>query len=135
MKKFSFLSAILVAFIFLLAGCRTATIQNVDNSSYFEDGKSLSMYKVEEAIKKGAIQRGWRTKKIHSGLIEAKNNVRGKHLVVVNITYDSKGYKIDYKHSENMKYDPKTNSIHANYNKWIFNLEKNINYELSNEMM
>jgi hypothetical protein len=31
-----------------------------------------------------------------------------------------------------MNYDPATNSIHPNYNKWVSYLQRNINYELEN---
>lgn len=130
MKKTTLLTGLLLAFVLMLAGCKTATVQNIDNSGYIS-GSKVTTKKVEAAIRKGAMRKGWNTKRIKTGLLEARNNVRGKHLVVVDISYNTKGYKIMYKDSQNMKYDPSSNSIHPNYNKWIANLERNINYELS----
>ncbi|RXK12563.1 hypothetical protein CP965_08260 [Halarcobacter mediterraneus] len=129
MKKTVLVTGILLVFILILSGCKTAAIHNIDNTDYIND-KKVNTKKVENAIVKAAMKRGWGTKKIKTGLIEAKNNVRGKHLVIVNINYNSKGYKISYKDSRNMKYDAGSNTIHKNYNKWIGNLEKDINYEL-----
>ncbi len=129
MKKMVLFTGVLLSFILVLVGCGGATIQNVDNSGYIS-GSKVTTSKVETAIKKGAMRKGWVTKRVKRGLLEARNNVRGKYLVVVNIAYDTKGYKITYKDSRNLKYDPSTNTIHRNYNKWIANLERNINYEL-----
>ncbi len=131
MKNKLGLSILLISMILFLGGCgRTATVQNIDNSSYLQ--KSIKLSKVESAIKVAAAKKGWRTKKIHKGLIEASINPRGKHLVIVDINYNSKGYKISYKDSKNMNYDPTTNAIHPNYNKWVNYLQRNINYELEN---
>lgn len=131
MKKVLSLTTLLIMVMLLATGCgRGAAVQNIDNSGYIE-GKKVSLTKVENAIKKGAMQRGWMVKKIKSGLLEAQNNVRGRHLVVVEIEYSTTGYKIKYKDSENMKYDAQSNTIHPNYNKWIANLERDINYNLS----
>ncbi|RXK12564.1 hypothetical protein CP965_08265 [Halarcobacter mediterraneus] len=129
MKKTALITGVLLVFVLMLSGCRTTTVYNIDNSNYLSD-KKLTTSKVERAIIKGSMKRGWVTKKIKTGLIEAKNNVRGKHLVIVNINYNSKGYKISYKDSRNMKYDAGSNTIHKNYNKWVSNLENDINYEL-----
>ena len=64
------------------------------------------------------------------GLFIARNNVCGKHLVIFSIPYNKNGYKINYLDSQNMKYNANDNTIHKNYNKWIANLEHNINFEL-----
>ena len=114
----------------LISACTSTVVNNIDNSSTFMDNH-LTSKKVEMAIKKGSSKRGWLVKKHKMGLITARNNIRGKHLVIVNISYNKNGYKIDYKDSQNMKYNPSNNTIHKNYNKWIANLERDINYELS----
>lgn len=130
MNKTTLITGFLLALMLTLAGCRSSTVQNIDNSGYIS-GQKVSLSKVEAAIKKGAMRKGWSTKKIKTGLLESRINVRGKHLVVVNINYNKNGYKISYKDSRNMNYDPSSHTIHKNYNSWIANLEKNINYELS----
>ncbi|WP_417332925.1 hypothetical protein [Halarcobacter sp.] len=130
MKKTSLITGLILAFLLMLSGCRSASVQNIDNSGYIS-GSKVTTKKVERAIQKGAMRKGWSTKRIKTGLLEARINVRGKHLVIVDIAYDTKGYKISYKDSRNMNYDPSSNTIHGNYNKWIANLERNINYELA----
>lgn len=129
MKKTLNLLGLLLAVSLLITGCGSALVQNVDNSGYLNKKHSLS--KIESAIKKGAIRKGWRTKKVKSGLIVADITVRGKHYVAVNIAYNSKGYKISYKDSKNMNYDSQKQTIHKNYNKWVSYLQRNINYELT----
>lgn len=130
MKKILSLTALVTLVVLIATGCGGALVQNIDNSGYIS-GKKLSLSKVEATIKKGAMRRGWISKRIKPGLLEVRNNVRGRYLVVLNISFDTRGYKIMYKESQNLKYDPQTNKIHPNYNKWVANLERDINYELS----
>jgi len=127
-KLISFI--LLSGFVLLMVGCGGAQIINVDNSHYLERPQKMS--KVERAIRSGATKKGWRVKKIKNGLLEASINVRNRHQVVVNIPYTKQGYKINYKRSNNLKYDPSKNTIHKNYNKWIASLVNNIDYELAN---
>lgn len=110
-------------------GCKATTIQNIDNSGTIQ--KKVTMQQVEMAIKKGAMRKNWATKKIQEGLLEATVNVRGKHIAVVDIAYNTKGYKIDYKDSQGLKYDAESNTIHKNYNSWVAHLQRNIDYELA----
>ncbi len=132
LKSLKYVAISLLA-IFILSGCTGTPVYNVDNSNVIDGTHKLK--RVEMAIKKGAKRKGWRVKKVKTGLLTAKNNVRGKHLVVVNIVYDTKGYKISYKDSKNLKYDPEAKTIHKSYNKWVATLEKNIDYELANMEM
>lgn len=131
MKNFLNFSLILTIVIAVFTGCgRTSVTLDIDNSRFLD--KSIASSKVEQAIKTGAMRKGWRIKKINNGLVEASITVRGKHFVAVNINYTDKGYKISYKNSENMNYVAATKEIHPNYNKWVSILEQNINVELSN---
>jgi len=115
--------------LLILAGCGGTAVYNIDNSNTI-DSKN-SMKQIETAIKKGALRKNWSVKKVKEGLLTATINVRGRHIAVVSIPYTTKGYKIDYKDSQGLKYDPSSNTIHKNYNKWVRNLERNINYELA----
>jgi len=131
MKKFYQLGFLSLVIIGLIAGCGKApTVQSIDNSNYFSKAQAKSS--VAKAIKRGASSKGWRTKTVRDGLIEANILVRGKYFVAVNIPYTSKGYKIEYKNSRNLKYDPATKTIHGSYNKWTRILSDRINYELEN---
>ena len=126
--KFAILGLVMIG---LITGCGPApTIQNIDNSSYFTKAQAKS--NIAKAIKRGASSKGWRTKTIKDGLIEANILVKGKYFAAVNIPYTSKGYKIEYKSTRNLKYNPSTKTIHGSYNKWTRLLSEKINYELEN---
>jgi hypothetical protein len=131
MKKFYQLGIMGLILIGLITGCGQApTVQNIDNSNYFAQAKAKNS--VAKAIKRGASSKGWRTKMVKDGLIEANILVRNKYFVAVNIPYSAKGYKINYKSSRNLKYDPAKKTIHGSYNKWTKILADRINYELEN---
>jgi len=131
MKKFLNLGILVIIMGLILGGCGAPSIvQNIDNSQYLT--KSVAKVEVAKAIQRGASRKGWRTKTIGNGLIEANINVRGKYFVAVNINYNSKGYKISYKKTRNLKYNPADNTIHPSYNKWVKILSQNIDYELEN---
>jgi len=123
---FSVLSIILG--LFLSGWGAPSVIENIDNSKYFEKGIARS--EIASAIQRGASRKGWRTKKINNGLIEATITVRGKYFVHVDINYTGEGYKIDYKKTRNLKYNPADKTIHPSYNKWTRILSENINMEL-----
>jgi hypothetical protein len=131
MKSFFKLSILSLMIIGIITGCGQApTVQSIDNSNYFSKAQAKSS--VAKAIKRGASSKGWRTKTVKNGLIEANILVRGKYFVAVDIPYTSKGYKVEYKSSRNLKYDSATKTIHGSYNKWTKLLSDKINYELEN---
>jgi len=131
MKKFLKLTILGLVMLGLIAGCGKApTVQNINNSDYFAKAQAKSS--IAKAIKRGASSKGWRTKAVKNGLIEANILVKGKYFVAVNIPYTSKGYKIEYKNTRNLKYNPSTKTIHGSYNKWTRLLSDRINYELEN---
>jgi hypothetical protein len=131
MRKFYKLSILSLILIGLITGCGQApTVRNIDNSNYFSQAKAK--INIAKAIKRGASSKGWRTKIIKDGLIEANILVRNKYFVTVDIPYTAKGYKINYKNSRNLKYNPTTKTIHGSYNKWTKILADRINYELEN---
>ena len=67
--------------------------------------------------------RGWIVKKIEPGQLEATIYVRS-HMAQVTIDYTASGYSIRYKDSTNLGY--KDGKIHRNYNKWVQNLNMDI---------
>lgn len=119
---------LLMSFIFIVVGCSGTQLLNIDHRNSIT--KQMQEEQVEKAIEAGGMAKGWRMKKVDNGLIEASILVRN-HIVTVDILYDSKGYKIDYKNSTNMNYNLEDNTIHKSYNRWIRNLDININWQLS----
>ncbi|MGM0533247.1 MAG: hypothetical protein ACQERK_01985 [Campylobacterota bacterium] len=128
-KSYLGLAALMSAFVLFLTGCGGALVQQVDNSEYLEEKASLQ--KMEQAIKTGGMNRGWKAKKVEDGHMVLEILVRGRHYVAVDVFYDQKGYTIEYKESRNMSYNPTKETIHGNYNKWVHNLERDINHELA----
>lgn len=114
----------------------------------------LTLDQIERAIIVGT-QRGWVMKPIAPGHIEAKLSVRS-HLAVVDIHYDESAFSIRYQTSRNLNYKAgntdecvkqprgqrggsatgsstrcaRSARIHRNYNRWVRNLEMDLNQSL-----
>jgi hypothetical protein len=86
---------------------------------------------VAKAIKVGILRRGWSVTKDENSQIDAVLNVR-THTVKVAIPYSDKQVSIRYVGSENLDYQEKggVKYIHANYNKWVRNMQSDIQREL-----
>lgn len=97
-------------------------IQNIDNSP-ITSKQQLTMDDVERAIIEGARVRGWQPRVVAPGHIEAILYIRS-HVAEVDIRYDTEKYSITYKNSSNLDY--KNGKIHRNYNKWVQNLNNDI---------
>lgn len=120
-----FLRILAVAVVVLaVAGCRSATVYNVENAS-LNMNKPTTATQVQAAIKRAGATLGWSMRDVSPGHIEARLPVRS-HVAVADILYNAKDFSIKYKDSTNLNYDPKDNTIHSNYNGWIQNLQKAI---------
>ena len=97
-------------------------IQNID-SSPISSSRFLSIEEVERAIIEGCRVRGWQPSVIAPGQIEAVLYIRS-HVARVDIPFTTESYSIFYKDSINLDY--KNGKIHRNYNKWVLNLNKDI---------
>lgn len=126
MKSIIKFSAMIALVGFVLVGCRSMAVYNVNNSPITA---KVSNDKVYTAIKKAGYSKGWTITKVKDGLAQGKINLRS-HQAIVEIPYTSKSFSINYKNSMNLKYDATKGTIHKNYNGWIQNLEKAINFEL-----
>ena len=89
--------------------------------------KSIALEKVEKAVKKSLIGRGWRVKEATPGKITAKIRLRS-HTAIIEIAFGKGNLTITYKDSTNLGYRVKKGEkrIHRNYNNWILNLERDI---------
>jgi len=130
MKKNNLLLILaLLTIVLMLPACRTAPVYNVHNAGIpTTQNAPMTMEKVTAAIIKAGGGLGWNMRPIKPGLIEATLNIRA-HQAIVNITYDEANYNIDYKSSNNLKYNG--TKIHSNYNGWIQNLSRAINNQLA----
>ena len=117
---------IVVLMLVYSIGCRMGTIYNVENATLApSSGKQLNLDEVTTAIVNAGAKHGWAMSVLKPGHIVSTLSLRS-HRAVVDITYTTKSYNITYKNSENLKYDPSTNSIHANYSSWIKRLQVSI---------
>lgn len=123
---FALLLIVLLALPFT-AGCRQGNGILTPTSSFDAGSVSSDRAVVGKLIMQGCVDAGWRPTNVGDNTIEARIVVRGKHTVVVDIPYTLAGYKIVYKDSVNMEYNPDSNAgvvIHPNYNNWVVRLDQ-----------
>lgn len=89
--------------------------------------KGTSAQKIQNAIKKAFVGRGWRLREKESDHILARLELRG-HRADVKATWGDGVIHLTYVDSENLKFEEKNGEkrIHRNYNNWIINLERDI---------
>ncbi|MDZ7805003.1 hypothetical protein [Thiohalophilus sp.] len=126
MKLWKWMMMGLLVTVAALAGCRSNPVMNVDDAAISLQNEP-SIEQVEKAIIRAGASLGWNIKKLAPGKMEGRLMLRS-HVAVVDITYDTKSYSIEYKDSTNLDYDG--TNIHSNYNGWVQNLNRNIQQEL-----
>ena len=89
-------------------------------------GKQYSAAQVQQAFKTCGTQRGWRFSSDGAGKMVGQLTVRHRHYVAVNIQFSGKAFTINYRASDNMKYDPSENTIHNRYSSWVENLSNDV---------
>lgn len=87
-----------------------------------------SAAQVQKAIKIGAQALHWKTSENARKITAIKDSSHNQ--IVVSIPYSSKGYKILLQNVTNMGYDPKKNTINAEYNDAITKLNNAIQVNL-----
>lgn len=108
-----------------LAGCaRTAPIDNVQSTV----SAGHTEAQVKNAILKAGAQRQWIMSDVGPGVIKARQQNRD-HVAEVRITYSPTGYSIKYDSSLNLL--ASGGKIHKNYNRWVRNLDKDIQINLA----
>lgn len=124
MKKYIKLFTVL-AIIGALAGCaRTVPIAKINSPV----SAGHTQIEVKNAILKAGVQRQWIMSEIKPGVIKARQQ-NSKHGAEVLITYTATGYNIKYDNSFNL--NASGGNIHKTYNRWVHNLNKDIQVQLS----
>ncbi|NOI68253.1 hypothetical protein [Vibrio sp. 99-8-1] len=124
MKFFKLAAALFLTLI--VVGCnRVQPIMNFEDTPVAYE---LQSQDVKAAIIKAASARDWLVKEVKEGELDAKLYVRS-HFAEVSITYSNKFYSINYVRSENLK--ESDGNIHRNYNRWVNNLNVDIQKQLS----
>lgn len=97
-------------------------VQSPQHADFVVSGNRVpGIEKVRESIGVAASARGWQVISEQPGQLQLRNVIRGKHTVVVDVFYDTKGVRIDYVSSENLKYAMRDGAayIHPKYNEWV----------------
>lgn len=88
---------------------------------------------VKKAVKKALFDKGWDSRDVGSGHVQAKYTKTGKresHTAVIDVKFDSKTVRIGYRDSENLNYNKEKGTVHGTYNRWVRNVEKNVRANL-----
>ena len=123
MKKLMKTTLVLLFSSFILWGCTSTQIYNVNQHKITTQKSSKRVY---SAIKAAGTGLGWHISKVKPGVAQGKLVVRD-HMATVRIDYNRSYYTIRYVRSQNLKYNSAKGTIHKNYNGWIHNLENAIN--------
>ncbi|VAW46071.1 hypothetical protein MNBD_GAMMA03-200 [hydrothermal vent metagenome] len=107
-----------------LVGCVGQPVVNVESEIVPSNVQSKA--DVKKAISKAGASLGWRVREVDANTLKATIRVRNKFPVEVTIPYSKSEYSILYRSSQNLKYNAEKNTIHKNYNNWIFNLNNRI---------
>lgn len=118
--------SVLIVLLAFGMGCRTKPVYNVA-ASPLPIGSSLDMNAIAEAIQRAGASLGWSITPEAPGKMTGTLQVR-QHVAVVDITYDTKSFDIQYKDSTNLMYSG--GQIHRNYNRWVKRLEDEIREQL-----
>ncbi|MNG89843.1 hypothetical protein D3C79_487230 [compost metagenome] len=111
----------------LASGCAgTAPVQNINQTITGNHSEA----QVRQAILYAGINRGWIMNPTSESMIDGKIVLRG-HSADIHITYSTNSYQIKYVGSSNM--DAEEGKIHSNYNRWVANLNKDIQLELARQ--
>lgn len=84
-------------------------------------GQKPSLEQMQKTLAVAGRARGWVLKPVGPGKMLGTLNVRGKHTIVVDVTYKPGSYSIAYKDSVNMNAEQRDGAqlIHPKYNAWV----------------
>lgn len=124
-KRILSLFIILAGTIFMTACSRLAPINNIQNQPV---PNGLTQSEVKDSILAAGKYREFSMSPVSDGVIDG-TYTSGKHMIKVEIDYSTNSYSIHYKSSHNMLAEG--DMIHYNYNRWVNNLNADIQRELS----
>ena len=117
------LSVLLVfAVLFTGAACGKRAVPAREYGSTVPATDGLTKKEVADAILRAGAATRWRIKPVADGVMDARLDYKG-HVVPATITYDNRGYAIRYAGVAG-------ESVPAQYNKWMNNLDARIRQEL-----
>ena len=127
MKRSTSSGAVWLLVLLVAAHSAHAAYEEILNIQAAPIPSGLTPQQVEVAITNGGAQRGWVVERVAPGHVLATLNIR-RHTVWADIRYGPSSYSITYKDSANIKF--RKGKIHGAYNKWIRNLNADIQQAL-----
>ncbi|PWC20035.1 hypothetical protein DDT52_11845 [Brenneria roseae subsp. roseae] len=125
-KHFIFLG---LACVLAVTGCaRTAPVANVTKTIAAQQTAD----QVKRAILQAGLEREWVMVPVSPGVINGHLDQRG-HIADIRITYSQTSYSINYVSSQNLMAGG--GKIHRNYNRWINNLDREIQLKLAGQQI
>lgn len=114
----------------LLTGCSTAapiltTTQTLDTR------KQVNTRDMQSAIHQSLVRYGWKMDSDDGRTIMAHYNKQDRHIARIRIDYSAQQFSIRHESSEGLGYNSRRHTIHRNYNRWIQNLDNDIQSRLS----
>lgn len=126
--KNRFLLAVMACVLVLVGCARTAPIANVSTTitgHYTAD-------QVKHAILQAGIEREWIMTPAAPGVINGRLAQRG-YVANIRVDYTATGYSINYVSSQNLRAGQ--GKIHRNYNRWVNNLDHDIQIKLASQVI
>ncbi len=115
--------------VLALAGCaKTAPVKHFKS----EITQNYTNDQVKNAIIEAGLSRDWVMTPQAPGVIQGRYTNRN-HSAEVLIHYTNKGYEISYANSQNLL--ASEGKIHKNYNRWVNNLDHDIQVRLSSGLV
>jgi len=108
---------------------RQEPIYNIVNHPIPAASQKLSSDEIAKAIIAGGARTGWQIAPNADGSLTGKIDVRNKHHAIVTITYSQTNYSLTLVSSTNLLQEG--NLIHRNYNRWVRELEKDVDDQLA----
>lgn len=91
--------------------------------------RSVGADVVKVAIEKAANANHWSVIKEAPNKTELLLEVRGKHTLVVSVSYNDDSFVVNYLDSNNLNYNPNNGGIHRKYPLWVRRLKQSIRQE------
>lgn len=99
------------------------------------ESEPVSLYRyvgadnVKVAIEKAAGINHWSVIKEEQNKTELLLEVRGKHTLIVSVSYTDDSFVVNYLDSNNLNYNPNNGGIHRKYPLWVRRLKQSIRQE------
>lgn len=128
MSRFRF-PALVMAMLFVTA-CAPVPVRDVVDAPVISNKDSITLDDVRDAVTRAGAGLGWIMIEEEPGRVRGTLRLR-RHVAIVDVTYDTSSYNIQYVNSTNLNYREDNRTIHKNYNGWIQNLDTAIQREVA----